>query len=231
MRLDKFLANSGIGTRSEVKKIIKNGLVKVNGIVVLDSDYKIDENIDIIEVSENTINFKKDIYLMLNKPKGVICSTESSSRNVFNLLDSSYIHKKVHTVGRLDKDTEGLLIITNNGEYTHNVISPKKQIEKEYYVELLYDIDIEKIKEFEKGVILDDGYKTLPAKYEIIDNNKVNLIITEGKFHQVKRMFIAIGNQVTYLKRIRIGSLQLDNSLKLGEYKEINEEQAFLVFK
>jgi len=231
MRLDRFLANSKLGSRNDVKRIIKDGYVSVNGKKILRPDFHINPENDTIYVFDQKIIFKKHVYIMLNKPKGVICTNESYVRNVFNFLPDDYIKYDLHSVGRLDKDTEGLLIITNDGIYTHNVISPKKHVEKEYYVELEKSIKEHELKVFDEGVILDDGYKTLPAKYKIIDMNKLFLTIYEGKFHQVKRMFEAVGNKVNYLKRVRIGKLLLDPNLKTGAFKEISYTEAKLAFE
>jgi len=232
MRLDKFLAHSGFGTRREIKSLIKEGLVKVNGRQAKSPDLKIDEDIDIVQVGDEIVQLKRWIYIMMNKPQGYVCSNEDPfSPTVFSLIPEKLKYRNLHTVGRLDKDAEGLLILTNNGEYTHKVISPKKHVEKEYFVKLENEVDIQRLKEFENGVVLDDGYKTLPAKYTIIDSYTVTLVVHEGKYHQVKRMFEAIGNKVVYLKRIRIGELKLDENLKPGEYKVIDEPEAFLVFE
>lgn len=232
MRLDKFLAHSGFGTRNEVKKLIKKGLVKVNGMQVKDPDLKINEDKDIVQVADQTVKIQKWVYIMMNKPQGYVCSNDDPfSLTVFSLIPENLHYRDLHTVGRLDKDAEGLLIITNNGQYTHKVISPKKHIEKEYIVKLERTIDIEKIKMFEDGIILDDGYKTLPAKYTVIDDFTISLTIHEGKYHQIKRMFEAIGNKVVYLKRVRIGGLKLDESLEPGKCKLLNEFEAFLVFE
>lgn len=232
MRLDKFLAHSGFGTRSEVKKLIKEGLVKVNGRQAKSPDLKIDEDKDVVQVGEEIVKLQKWVYIMMNKPQGYVCSNDDPfSPTIFSLIPENLKYRNLHTVGRLDKDAEGLLIITNNGEYTHKVISPKKHIEKEYIVKLEKELNRKKMKVFEDGVVLDDGYKTLPAKYTIIDNFTISLTIHEGKYHQIKRMFESIGNRVVYLKRIRIGKLKLDENLNPGKYKVLDELDAFLVFE
>ncbi|WAM32954.1 pseudouridine synthase [Caldicellulosiruptor morganii] len=232
MRLDRFLAHSGFGTRSEVKRLIKEGFVKVNGEEAKSPNLKIDESRDIVQVGEEIVRLQKWVYIMMNKPRGYVCSNNDPfSPTVFSLIPETLKYRNLHTVGRLDKDAEGLLIITNNGEYTHRVISPRKHIEKEYIVRLERELCEEKIKVFEDGIVLDDGYKTLPAKYTIIDDFTVSLTIHEGKYHQIKRMFESIGNKVVYLKRIRIGKLRLDENLKPGKYKVLDELEAFLVFE
>ncbi|WAM30742.1 pseudouridine synthase [Caldicellulosiruptor naganoensis] len=232
MRLDKFLAHSGFGTRSEVRRLIKKGVVKVNGRKANSPDLKVDEEKDVVQVGEKIVKLQKWVYIMMNKPQGYVCSNDDPfSPTIFSLIPENLKYRNLHTVGRLDKDAEGLLIITNNGEYTHKVISPKKHIEKEYIVKLEKELNREKIKVFEDGVVLDDGYKTMPAKYTIIDDFTVSITIHEGKYHQIKRMFESIGNRVVYLKRIRIGRLKLDENLNPGEYKVLDELDAFLVFE
>lgn len=232
MRIDKFLSHAGFGSRNDVRKLIKNGVVKINDEIVKSPDLKIEEERDIIKVFDQIVILNKFIYIMMNKPKGFICSNDDAfSSTVFNLLPQKLRVNKIHTVGRLDKDTEGLLILTNDGDFTHKVISPKKMIEKEYLVVLKNKIDERMLKKFEEGIVLDDGYKTLPAKWTILDDWTVLLIIHEGKYHQVKRMFEQINNEVVFLKRIRIGGLKLDEKLKSGEFKVMSREQAFLVFE
>jgi len=231
MRLDKFLTHCGFGSRTQVKKLIREGIVTVNGKQIVEVDFKINPEEDVVEIDGMVVKFSRRIYIMMNKPKGYVCSNDDPmSLTVFSLISDDLKHRDLHTVGRLDKDAEGLLIITDDGEYTHKVISPKKRIEKEYLVRLEKEVDEERLKEFENGIILDDGYKTLPAKYTIIDSTTVKLCIYEGKYHQVKRMFEAIGNKVVDLKRRRLGGLNLDESLKPGEYRVMKEEEAYLVF-
>lgn len=231
MRLDKFLANSGIGTRKEVKELLKKRLIKVNDEIVKDGKIHVNENEDTIKYKDEIISYKKFVYIMLNKPNGVISATEDKvHKTVIDLLGDEYRTFEVFPVGRLDIDTEGLLLLTNDGVLSHNLLSPNKHVDKKYYVELeklLTKMDIDKL---EKGVELKD-FTTKDAKVEIIENGgesdkiRAYITISEGKFHQVKRMFKAVGNEVKYLKRVKMGTLSLDENLKLGEYRELTEDE------
>lgn len=231
MRLDKFLANSGIGTRKEVKELLKKRLIKVNDEIVKDGKIHVDENEDTVKYKDEIISYKKFVYIMLNKPNGVISATEDKvHKTVIDLLGDEYRTFEVFPVGRLDIDTEGLLLLTNDGVLSHNLLSPNKHVDKKYYVELeklLTKMDIDKL---EKGVEL-KNFTTKDAKVEIIENGeesdkiRVYITISEGKFHQVKRMFKAVGNEVKYLKRVKMGTLSLDENLKLGEYRELTEDE------
>ena len=231
MRLDKFLANSGVGTRKEVKELLKKRLIKVNDEIVKDGKIHVDENEDTVKYKDEIISYKKFVYIMLNKPNGVISATEDKvHKTVIDLLGDEYRTFEVFPVGRLDIDTEGLLLLTNDGVLSHNLLSPNKHVDKKYYVELeklLTEMDIAKL---EKGVELKD-FTTKDAKVEIIENGeesdkiRVYITISEGKFHQVKRMFKAVGNEVKYLKRVKMGTLSLDENLKLGEYRELTEDE------
>lgn len=229
MRLDKFLADMQIGTRSQVKEFIKKGLITVNDTVVRKADIKIDENNDEITYNGKVISYQKYKYYMLNKPAGVISATKDNlDKTVLDLLDKD-CGKDLFPVGRLDKDTEGFLLITNDGELSHNLLSPKKHIDKKYYVECSGKFDADKQKALESGIDIGDDKPTLPAKVELLfsddDSYKINLTITEGRFHQVKRMIEAIGGQVTYLKRLSMGRVELDNSLEKGKYRELTEDE------
>ena len=231
MRLDKFLANSGIGTRKEVKELLKKRLIKVNDEIVKDGKIHVDENEDTVKYKDEIISYKKFVYIMLNKPNGVISATEDKvHKTVIDLLGDEYRTFEVFPVGRLDIDTEGLLLLTNDGVLSHNLLSPNKHVDKKYYVELeklLTEMDIAKL---EKGVELKD-FTTKDAKVEIIENGeesdkiRVYITISEGKFHQVKRMFKAVGNEVKYLKRVKMSTLSLDENLKLCEYRELTEDE------
>lgn len=232
-RLDKILANMGYGSRKDVKNIIKDGRVKVNDEIVLNVEFKVNPYEDDIFVDEEKIIYREYIYLMMNKPKGVVSSTDDpASETVLDILDEEYLIYKPFPVGRLDKDTEGLLLITNDGKLAHELLSPRKKVDKKYYVEVNGYVEEKHMDLFKKGIRLDDGYKTLPAELEIIDSNeisKVYLTIQEGKFHQVKRMFQAIGMKVLYLKRISMGNLFLDENLAPGEYRELTEYEISLL--
>jgi len=241
MRLDKFLANSGIGTRKEVKIILKKGKITVNEKIVKDGKVQIDEIKDNVKIEGEKITYKPFVYIMMNKPAGVISATEDGKhKTVIDLLCEKYKNYKVFPVGRLDIDTEGLLLLTNDGVLAHNLLSPKKHVDKKYYVELKEPLTIEKKKILENGIKLEENFVTKKAKIEIIDKdknknidiNKVNSVfitISEGKFHQVKRMFKFVENEVLYLKRVKMGKLLLPEDLKLGEYRELSEEEMNLI--
>ena len=232
MRLDKFLVNSGIGTRKEVKDILKNKKISVNDAFVKDGKIQIDEEKDIVKYEDKIIHYKPFVYIMLNKPAGVISATEDNHhKTVIDLLNNEYRTYDVFPVGRLDIDTEGLLLLTNNGVLSHNLLSPKKHVDKKYYVKIANSLSDDDIKMLENGIKLEENFVTKKAKVEIICNNSEKnenlayITISEGKFHQVKRMFKAVNNEVLYLKRVKIGNLSLDEKLKLGEYRELTEEE------
>lgn len=236
MRLDKFLANSGIGTRKEVKIILKKGKIKVNEKIVKDAKMQVDEIKDDVKIEGEKITYKPFVYIMMNKPSGVISATEDGKhKTVIDLLCEKYKNYKVFPVGRLDIDTEGLLLLTNDGVLAHNLLSPKKHVDKKYYVELKEPLTIEKKKILENGIKLEENFVTKKAKIEIIDKdedievNWVFITISEGKFHQVKRMFKFVENEVLYLKRVKMGKLLLPEDLKLGEYRELSEEEMNLI--
>lgn len=229
-RLDKVLANLGYGTRKEVKALAKKGEVEIDGVVVKDSAMQIDPEKSIIKVLGETINYRKFIYLMLNKPDGVVSATfDNYDETVIDLLDEEYRVFEPFPVGRLDKDTVGLLLITNDGELNHRLISPKWHVDKVYYAEIDKAVGEKEITAFEKGITLDDGYKCMPAKLEVLSSDEngseVMVTIQEGKFHQVKRMFNSVDKNVVYLKRIKFGALELDEALAEGEYRELSEDE------
>ncbi|MDO6355159.1 pseudouridine synthase [Caloramator sp. CAR-1] len=232
-RLDKILSNLGYGTRKEVKMMVKDGLVEVNGKLVKDSSIHVDPQKDEILVDGEKVFYREFIYLMLNKPKGVITATyDDVEKTVLDLIDDEYKVFSPSPVGRLDKDTEGLLILTNDGELNHFLLSPKRHVPKKYYAKVLGRVTEDDVKKFKKGVVLDDGYRTLPSDLEILVSGEVSeieLVIYEGKYHQVKRMFEAVGKKVIYLKRIEFGPLKLDEDLELGEYRELTDEEVELL--
>ncbi|WP_374140542.1 pseudouridine synthase [Leptotrichia hongkongensis] len=232
MRLDKFLANSGIGTRKEVKDILKNKKISVNDTFVKDGKIQIDEEKDIVKYQDKIIYYKPFVYIMMNKPAGVISATEDNHhKTVIDLLNNEYRTYDIFPVGRLDIDTEGLLLLTNDGVLSHNLLSPKKHVDKKYYVKIANSLSDDDIKMLENGIKLEENFVTKKAKVEIICNNSEKnenlayITISEGKFHQVKRMFKAVNNEVLYLKRVKMGGLSLDEKLKLGEYRELTEEE------
>lgn len=234
MRLDKFLSNHGVGSRKDVKALLKKKVITVNDTVVTKSDVKVNPEQDTIKVQGEAIHFEPFVYLMLNKPAGVVSSTQDKDRTVIDLI-TGYDHYDLHPVGRLDKDTEGLLLLTNDGQFSHEVLSPKKHVNKTYYADIDGIATPETIETFKHGVTLDDGYHTMPGQLTILSTDEANhtsrieLIIQEGKFHQVKRMFEAVQMKVTYLKRIKMGGLMLDESLKPGEYKKLRPNEINLV--
>ena len=228
MRIDKYLSHSGFGTRKEVKKIIRSGFVTVNGVVIKNDDAKIDEISDVIMVDGEVVNYQKDVYLMMNKPAGYISATEDLHEPTVLDLFVQYEGKDIFPVGRLDKDTEGFLLLSNDGDLAHRLLSPKHHVEKEYYVELDHDFDESFIPLIEEGISIGDEV-CAPAKVCNVEKNTLHLILTEGKFHQVKRMMVACDNEVTYLKRLRMGNLWLDESLESGEYRPLTEEELMLL--
>lgn len=228
-RIDKFLADMGCGTRSEVKNYIKKGRVAINGLVVNAPEHKIDTNLDHVSLDGAGINYLEYEYYMLNKPQGVVSATEDKrDRTVIDLIETKN-RKDLFPVGRLDKDTEGLLLITNDGQLAHNLLSPKKHVDKVYYARVDGIVTKEIVEQFKEGIILSDGTLTRPAHLNVLETNisesTVELTIHEGKFHQVKRMFEACGMKVMYLKRLRMGTLILDKELKPGEYRRLTQEE------
>ncbi len=229
MRLDKLLSNMGYGTRKEVKKLMKKGAVRVNAEPVKDAAFHVDTVKDEVTILGEKVIYKEFMYLMMNKPQEVLSATEDKrDQTVIDLLDAEYNIFEMFPVGRLDKDTEGFLLLTNDGKLAHNLLSPKKGVPKTYYAHIEGIVTEEDTKRFSEGVILDDGYETKPGQLRILksaDISEIELTITEGKYHQVKRMFEAVGKQVIYLKRLSMGPLSLDESLALGSYRELTEEE------
>lgn len=224
LRLDKYLADMGAGTRSEVKLWIRKGKVTVNGEVCNKPEQKVAAGMDEICLNGVRTGYIKHLYYMLNKPVGVVSATrDSMSRTVLDLiLDKK--GKELFPVGRLDKDTEGLLLITNDGELAHSLLSPRKHVDKVYYARVKGIVTQEDQRAFASGVDIGEDSPTMPARLEIIKSDEISLIrlaIQEGKFHQVKRMFEAVGKEVIYLKRLSMGSLVLDEALAPGQYREL----------
>lgn len=231
IRLDKYLSNMGVGTRTEVKSYIKKGQVSVNGVLTPKPEQKIDTEEDLVEVNGKAITFTAYEYYMLNKPAGVLSATEDKHcKTVMDLLTIAK-RKDLFPVGRLDKDTEGLLLLTNDGELSHQLLSPKNHVSKVYFAKIAGIITEKDIAAFEKGVVIADDFTALPAKLNILSVNEteqiseVEVTVYEGKFHQVKRMFQALNKKVTYLKRISMGSLILDKTLALGEYRPLTTKE------
>lgn len=233
LRIDKMLANLGFGSRKEVKQLLKTGAVKIDDAVVKDPKQHVDTNKQNVTLNGEVIEYKEFIYLMMNKPQGVLSATEDSAQEtVIDLLELEDQVYEPFPVGRLDKDTEGLLLITNDGQLAHRLLSPKKHVPKTYFAVIDQEVTQEDIKAFAEGVTLDDGYETKPGELKILKSgirSDIELTITEGKFHQVKRMFEAVGKKVVYLKRISMGPLPLDETLELGEYRELTDEEIELL--
>ena len=232
-RIDKILSNLGYGSRSELKKFCKNGLVKVNGKVINNPGVQVDVENDEIIFDGEKVTYKEFIYLMLNKPDGYISATfDKRDPIVLDLIDKEDLVFEPFPVGRLDKDTEGLLVLTNDGQLAHRVLSPKKHVPKTYYAKIEGIVTEEDIKAFAKGVTLDDGYETMPAELIILKSDEISeieLTIHEGKFHQVKRMFESVDKKVIYLKRLSMGKLKLDENLAFGEYRELTDEEVKMI--
>ena len=230
IRIDKYLSNMGKGSRSELSKIIKKGSVTVNGTVIKDTSFKVDETKDVVTFKGEEVTFKKNLYIMLNKPKGYVTATEDNyNKTVLDLIDDPLIKKRVAPAGRLDIDTEGFVFLTDDGDLNHFITGPKCHVRKRYLVHLRDKLSEEDIMNLEKGVTLDDGYLTKEAKVIRLCEDKCLIDLYEGKFHQVKRMFEAVNNKVIYLKRIIIGNLILDDNLELGKYRELTNEEIELI--
>ncbi len=233
MRLDKYLADCGIASRSEIKKLIRGGGVKVSGFEKIKPETQIEPEKAEVWVNGVKVTYQKYIYLMLNKPQGYLSATRDGRQmTVLDLVPDELLHFEPFPVGRLDIDTEGLCLLTNDGQLAHRLLSPTKHIPKTYFVRLAEPVGDEEIKRFKEGITLDDGYHTMPAELKILNDGKepeCEVTICEGKFHQIKRMFLAVENRVVYLKRIRMNKLELDPSLGLGEIRELSQEELELL--
>lgn len=233
-RLDKMLVSQSIGSRKEVQKLIRIGEVCVNGEVCKKPETKVDVETDTITVRGQAVNYQKYVYIMMNKPAGYLsASNDKYDKTVIDLLPDEYKRKGLFPAGRLDKDTEGLLIITDDGDFAHRMLSPKKHVEKKYVAQVDKEITEETIERFKNGIIFADGTKCMPAKLEIEpkSNNKTGIVtICEGKFHQVKKMFICCGINVVHLKRISIGNLYLDSKMPIGASKLMTNLDKELIF-
>lgn len=229
-RLDNVLVNSGYGSRREVQKIIRWKKVKVNGEIITTPSKHVDVLKDEIYVLDKKVVYKEFVYLMLNKPSGFVSAVQDKfERTVLELIEDEDIVLNPYPIGRLDKDTVGLLILSNDGNMCHRVLSPKLHVEKKYLVKVFSCLNSGHVEKFNNGVVLDDGYKCKSSKLEILnsspDESECEVILTEGKFHQVKRMFEAIGMTVTYLKRVKFCHINLDDNLKEGEYRHLTDEE------
>ena len=242
-RIDKILSHNGFGSRKDIKKLLRTCEVLVNGKRIYDPGFQFSKERDTITIDGEEIDLHDNLYLMMNKPQHYVCSTkEGDHETVFDLLDDSlrtpYLQDKLHLVGRLDMDTEGLLLFTTDGELTHRLISPKSHISKTYLCGLEHPEtaahQTEITTKFEAGIEVgpednEQGFTCQPAQIKWIDEKTAHVTIYEGKYHQVKRMFAAVGNKIVYLKRISMGQLKLDESLELGEYKELSESDLQLL--
>lgn len=231
LRLDKYLADMGVGTRSEVKGYIRKGRVKVNGQVEKQPERKITGE-DTVTFDEKSISYIETEYYMLNKPAGVVSATRDKlSSTVVDLIEEGK-RKDLFPVGRLDRDTEGLLLITNDGDLAHRLLSPKKHVKKLYFARVQGRVVEEDILRFREGITLEEDFTTLPAELFIQqagEESEVLVTICEGKFHQIKRMFEAVGKEVLYLKRLKMGELALDETLEPGEYRKLTREEIELL--
>lgn len=232
LRIDKILANLGYGTRSSIKKEMKKGVVTVNDKIVKDSATLVDPEKDEIYYKDLLVEYQEFIYLVMNKPAGVISATEDFNQaTVVDILEPEDRVRDPFPVGRLDIDTEGLLILTNDGKFAHTLTSPKSEIPKKYFVKTKNVIEEKLIDKFKKGIyLINEDITTKAAELEILSDHTAHLTIYEGKFHQVKRMFEYSGNEVLYLKRIQIGNFPLPENLEPGEYREMDDEDLSLLF-
>ena len=249
MRLDRFLAEMGVGTRNEVRKEIKSGRVSVDGHTIKDPGCKVQTD-SLVELNGEPILYEEFVYYMLNKPAGIISASDDTFEETVVDLIAEQKRKDLFPAGRLDRDTEGLMLITNNGELAHRMLSPKHHVDKTYYAVIMGDVTDSDVKAFADGLVLPDGLECMPADLEILSRvtddlyaaieneslensvmTEVNITIREGKFHQIKRMFSSIGCEVMYLKRLTMGPLELDETLLPGEYRRLTEEEVDSLLK
>lgn len=229
MRLDKFLCDTAGLTRTEAKNAVKKGQIAVNGQVQKAADFKVKENTDTVTFQGKPLSYAAFHYYILHKPAGVITATEDKKEStVMDILREEKV-KNLFPVGRLDKDTEGLLLITDDGELAHNLLSPKKHVDKEYLVKVRDSISEDDCRKLSEGVDIGDEKPTAPAKVERVAEKEILLTIREGRFHQVKRMLQAVGNEVLYLKRLSFGSLRLPKDLEKGAYRPLSEEEIYKI--
>ncbi len=231
-RLDKIIASQGKYSRSEVRKLVKQGLVTVNGVTAKTSDMKCDADKDDITVAGVSLGYKKHLYIMLNKPKGVISATEDSSqKTVLDLVPTELKRQGLFPAGRLDSDTTGFVLLTDDGDFAHRILSPKNHIMKTYHATLKAPLTDEDIIRFKEGLTLGDGTKCLEAHVKMLEGaeNVAQVKICEGKYHQVKRMFASLGNRVLELKRVQMGALPLDEGLPEGECRELTADEVSML--
>lgn len=228
LRLDKYLADMGVGSRSQIKQMVRKGQISLNGDIVKKPETKVNIQTDQVAVLGNIITYQKYRYILLHKPAGLVSATEDKrEKTVLDLLPQE-MQKDMFPVGRLDKDTEGLLLLTNDGDLAHRLLSPKKHVDKTYYAKIEGKVTESDGLAFEEGVDIGDEKKTMPAKLQILSSDEISeilLTIQEGRFHQVKRMFQAVGKKVMYLKRVSMGPLHLESELSIGAFRELTEEE------
>lgn len=230
-RLDKILVSQGIGSRREVQKLIRKKSVIVDGEVITKPEFKVEPETSEIKVNGRALNFKKFIYIMMNKPAGVLSAVkDNNNKTVIDILPDELKRKGLFPAGRLDKDTEGLTLITDDGDFAHKILSPKSHVYKRYYAVLDGELNENMVSEFKNGIKLKDGTVCLPAKLEIKSKNSAYVEICEGRFHQVKKMFLTAGLKVKYLKRLKIGGLELDSNLHIGESRELTNLEKRSIF-
>ena len=232
MRIDKLLTSMGLASRTEAAKAARQGLIKVNGFVVAKADLKVDPEKDAVEYMGKNVSYKKYIYIMLNKPSGIVSSTDGKDGvTVISLLPEELQKCGLFPCGRLDKDTVGLLIITNDGSTAHYLLSPKRHVSKIYHLKTQYPVTQSDIEILEKGVQLDHGDVARPAKVEVISDTELNVTIVEGMYHQIKRMLEAVNNKVIFLERVEFGTIPLDQSLQRGQWRYLTEDEINILLK
>lgn len=232
MRLDKFLCEVNLGTRSRARELIRRGQVTVNGRPVKNAEAKVDELADLICVGGQECRYQRFYYFMLNKPAGMVSAARDRiSETVMECLRPEDRHAGLFPVGRLDKDTEGFLLLSNDGELAHRLLSPKRHVDKTYRVRLEHELSREEIQKLEQGVDIGEERLTLPADVRQTDPKEILLTIREGKFHQVKRMMHAVGNGVRALKRVSFGGIALDDGLAPGAYRALTEEEVRVLYE
>ena len=230
MRLDRLISSQGRYSRNEVKKLIRDGLVTVNGEKAATSDMQVDPAVSEVVIAGEPFVYREHIYLMLNKPEGVVSATDDRlHRTVLDLVPPEFFRPGLFPAGRLDADTTGFVLITDDGDFAHRILSPKNHVEKTYIAELADPITDEDVGKLEEGIVLKDGFECLPSKIRVLDERKIEIKICEGKYHQIKRMLAATGNRVLVLKRTEIGGLPLDIDLLPGKCREITQEELAVI--
>lgn len=235
MRLDKFLSDCGCGTRREARTLVRSGMVMVNGAAERNAGRQVDETLDAVVCAGRQLVYVKYQYLMMNKPAGVVTATvDKHLPTVLDLVPDVYSHYRIFPVGRLDIDTTGLLLLTNDGELAHRLLSPKNHVDKTYWAIIQGMVDVMDAEAFAAGIVLDDGYRCMPARLTILKSaaqSEISVTIQEGKYHQVKRMFASVGKKVVRLKRVQMGSLSLDEALPEGGVRPLTAEEVALLVK